>query len=100
MAADKQLAHRLLDQLDGGQLGAVVHLMQVMTGPAGRAIAMAPFEDEEISAGEEAAAARSKAWLKDNPPIPFEQVAAECGFTMDEIRALAQRPEEPAPSKP
>lgn len=48
-------------------------------------------EDEEISPEEEAAVAHSKEWFKHNEGIPFEQVVADFGFTMDEIRANARK---------
>jgi hypothetical protein len=44
------------------------------------------FEDEEISEEEEQAVARSKEWFKHNKGIPFEEVVAELGFTMDQVR--------------
>ena len=40
-------------------------------------VATAPYEDEEIRDGEEAADARSKEWFKHNEGIPFEQVVGE-----------------------
>ena len=46
-------------------------------------------ENEEISCEEEAAVARSKERFQHNDGIPFEQVVAELGFTLDEIRAAA-----------
>jgi hypothetical protein len=48
-ANEKQQAHQLLDQFDAGQLAAVVHLLQVMTGPLSRALASVPVEEEEIT---------------------------------------------------
>jgi hypothetical protein len=66
-------AHELIGQLKPGELAAVVHLLEVMVQDR--------EEDEEISAEEEAAVARSKEWFRDNPGIPFEQVAAELGFS-------------------
>jgi len=50
------------------------------------ALAAAPLEDEEISEEEEQAVARSREWFKHNQGIPFEQVAAELGFSMEQIR--------------
>ena len=43
-ANEKQQAHQLLDQLDAGQLAAVVHLLRVMTGPLARSLALAPWK--------------------------------------------------------
>ena len=48
-ASEKQQAHELLDQLDGGQLSAVVHLLRVMTDPVARAIASAPVDDDSLT---------------------------------------------------
>jgi hypothetical protein len=44
------------------------------------------LEDEEISEEEEAAVARSKEWFQHNEGIPFEDLVADLGFSMDEIR--------------
>ena len=83
---DKQRAHQLLDQLDPGQLDAVGRLLEVMTDPAAVSIGNAPLDDEPITEEEERAVAASKAWLQRHPGIPFEEVVAELGFTMEQIR--------------
>jgi hypothetical protein len=44
VAIDKQYAHELLDQLDRGQLAAVVHLLEVMADPVARSLANAPVD--------------------------------------------------------
>lgn len=77
-------AHELLSQLNPGKLAAVVHLLEVMVHDN--------EEDEEISPEEEAAVARSKEWFQHNEGIPFEQVVADLGFTMDQIRNLSKEP--------
>ena len=76
-------AHELIGQLDPGKLAAVVHLLEVMIH--------GDEEDEEISAEEEAAVARSKEWFKHNEGIPFEQVVSDLGFSMDQIRGNAAK---------
>jgi hypothetical protein len=76
-------AHELIGQLNPGKLAAVVHLLEVMVHD--------DEEDEEISPEEEAAVARSKEWFRHNEGIPFEQVVADLGFTMDQIRANASK---------
>jgi hypothetical protein len=43
-------------------------------------------DDEPVSGEEERAVAASKEWFKSNPGIPFEDVVAESGFTMEQIR--------------
>ena len=82
---DKQHAHQLLDQLDPGQFEAVVRLLEVMTDPATVSIANAPIDDEPVSEEEERAVAASKEWFKHNAGIPFEDVVAELGFTMEQV---------------
>ncbi|HYL11588.1 MAG TPA: hypothetical protein VEV41_01035 [Terriglobales bacterium] len=84
-ANDKQQAHQLLDQLDAGQLAAVIHLLRVMTDPVARAIANAPVENEPLTAEEIKALDESREWLKHNEGIPHEQVLAELGITQEEI---------------
>lgn len=83
---DKQHAHQMLDRLDPGQFEAVVRLLEVMTDPANVSIRNAPIDDEPVTEEEERAVAASKEWFKTNPGIPFEDVVAELGFTMDQIR--------------
>lgn len=85
LATDKQHAHQLLDQLDPGQLAAVVHLLEVMADPVARAIANAPVDDEPVTEEEERALGEAREWLKHNKPIPHEQVLAELGITQEEI---------------
>jgi hypothetical protein len=82
---DKQHAHQLLDQLDPSQLDAVVRLLEVMTDPEATSMRNAPIDDEPVSEEEERAVAASKEWFKKNQGIPFEEVVAECGLTMDQI---------------
>ena len=82
---DKQQAHQMLDQLDPGQFDAVVRLLEVMTDPV-TALRDAPIDDEPESEEEERAVAASKEWFRNHPGIPLEEVAAELGFTMEQIR--------------
>jgi hypothetical protein len=87
MIADKQHAHALVDRIPDDQMTAAVRFLEfLMLDPVDRALATAPVEDEEISAEEEQAVARSKEWFKHNEGIPFEQVATDLGFTMEQIR--------------
>jgi hypothetical protein len=79
-ANEKQQAHQLLDQLDAGQLAAVVHLLQVMTGPLSRALASAPVEEEEITSETAAALARASASLARGEGIPHEDILREFGL--------------------
>ena len=59
----------------------------LLLDPVDRALATPPVEDEEISPEEEQAVARSKEWFKHNEGIPFEQVATDLGFTLEQIRS-------------
>ena len=88
---NKQHAHELLDQLDPGQFEAVLRLLEVMTDPAIVSIANAPIDEEPVSEEEERAVAASKEWFKHNAGIPFEEVAAELGFTMEQVRGDKER---------
>ena len=88
LAVNKQHAHVLLDRIPDDQMNAAVRFLEfLLQSPVDHALAAAPAEDEEISEEEEQAVARSKEWFKNNDGIPFEQVAAEMGFTMDQIRS-------------
>ena len=46
----------------------------------------APIDDEPVTEEEDRTVAASKEWFKTNPGIPFEDVVAELGFTMEQIR--------------
>jgi len=92
MSADKEHARQLLNHLAPEQVAAIVHVMEVMLDPVSRGLASPPIEDEEISAEEEQAVERSKEWFKHNEGIPFEQVVADLGFTMEQLRDY--RPDE------
>lgn len=74
---DRQHAHQMLDQLGPGQLAAIVNLLEVMV-----------HDDDELPEEDRLAVAASREYFQQNPEsgIPFEQVVAECGFTMDQIR--------------
>jgi len=82
---DKQHAHQLLDQLDPSQLDAVVRLLEVLTDPV-TPLSEAPIDDEPESEEEARAVAASKEWFRNHQGIPLEEVAADLGFTMEQIR--------------
>ena len=77
--SDRQQAHQLLDQLGPAQLDVVVKLLEVMIGDE---------DDEELTEEDRRAIAASRDYFRQNPEggIPFEQVVAECGLTMDQVR--------------
>lgn len=74
----KQHAQHLIEQLGPDQIAAVVQLLEVMVDPA----------EEPLSEEDSRAVTASREYFRQNPDggIPFEQVVAECGFTMDQIR--------------
>ena len=82
----KQLAHELIDRISTAQASAVVGLITSMLDPVDRAIANAPFEDEEISEEETRAVAASKAWLAEHPGegIPHEEILREFGLSPED----------------
>jgi hypothetical protein len=79
-ANEKQQAHQLLDQLDAGQLAAVVHLLQVMTGRLSHSLASAPVEEEELTSETAAALDRARASLARGEGIPHDDILREFGL--------------------
>lgn len=79
--ADKQHAVELLNQLDPGQLAAVVHLLEVMVD-----------DDDTLSPSERKAVAEAEEWLKHNEPIPHEQVLAELGVSLEDWERMCNEP--------
>ena len=72
-------AHELLGQLNPGKLAAVVHLLEVMVHDED--------DEEELSEEDRRAIAASREYFRQGGQgLSFEQVAADCGFTMDQIR--------------
>lgn len=84
MSDTRQHAHELIEQMPEAQLSALVGLLETFVTP--------PLEDEEISEEEERAVARSKDWFEHHPGTSFEDVVAELGFTMGQIRSHGERP--------
>ena len=69
-------AHALLDQLPPAKLGAVRSLLEVM---------LDDDEEEELTEEDRRALhASNEYFLKGGEGIPFEQVVAELGFTMEQ----------------
>ena len=84
----KQEAHELIERISTAQASAVVGLITSMLDPVDRAIANAPFEDEEISDEESRAVAASKAWLAEHPGegIPHEEILREFGLSPEDLQ--------------
>jgi len=88
MAADKQHAHALIDQLPPNQVPAAIGMLERLLDPVSRAIANAPVDDEPESEDERRAVAKSKAWFKQRggQGIPHEEVLADFGLTSDDLK--------------
>ena len=76
---DRQQAHQLLDRLGPAQFDAIVKLLEVM---------IREEDGEELTVEDRRAVVASRDYFRQNPEggIPFEEVVAECGFTMDQVR--------------
>ncbi len=79
----KQHAHELLEQLNGEQIAAVLQLLEVMVEP----------DDEPLTEEDRRAVAASREYFRQNPEggVSVDQVAAQLGFTMDQIRGNKNR---------
>jgi hypothetical protein len=56
-----------------------------MLDPLDRTLAGAAIDDEPLTEGELRDITESRERFKNNPGIPFEQVIAELGLTMEEV---------------
>ncbi len=84
---ERQQAHAYLDRLPAAQLSAVRSLLETMLPDSvSSVLANAPIEDEDVGEEEAQAVVRSKEWFQNNQGTSFEDVVAELGFTMDQIR--------------
>ena len=78
----KQHAHELIEQLGPDQVAAVLQLLEVMVEPRYQ-----QDEDEILSEEDGQAVRASRTHFREHPEsgVSFEQFAAECGFTMDQV---------------
>jgi hypothetical protein len=77
LTQERQQAHALLDLLPPEKLNAVRSLLEVMVDD----------DDEELTAEDRAAIQASREYFRQGGEgLSLEQVAAECGFTMEQIR--------------
>ena len=86
MSNTRQHAHELIDRMPETQLSALVGLLETIVDPVAVALRDAPIDDEPLTEEEERSVKESREWFKHNPGIPFEQVVAELGFTMEEVK--------------
>lgn len=74
---DRQQAHELLDRLGPTQFATVAKLLEVM---------VRDFDDELSEEDLHAISASREFFREGNEGLSFEQLVAECGFTMDQLR--------------
>ena len=78
----KQQAYTLIDQLGPSQLAALVQFLEAMVNE----------EDDVLTEDDRQAVIASREYFQQgNEGISFEQVVAECGFTMDQITATKSK---------
>jgi hypothetical protein len=82
MAADKEHAHKLIEQLAPGQVPAAIGMLERLLDPVSGAIANAPVDDEPETDEERTAVAKSKAWFKQRggQGISHQEVLADFGL--------------------
>ena len=78
----RQRVHALIDQLPPGQVAALEGLLLSMVDPLSH---LAPAPVIEAASAKEEITPMADA-SEDFEGFSFEQVVAECGFTMDQIR--------------
>ena len=81
----KHLAHGMIERLAPEKLSAVVGLLEILLDPFDRVLAAAEIDDEPVTEEDMRDIESSREWFKHNEGIPFEQVVAELGFTMEEV---------------
>jgi hypothetical protein len=89
MTEPREQAHQLIDRLPETQVSALVGLLKSIVDPVAATLHYAPIDDDEEPAAEDRRAlTASREYFRQNPEggIPFEQVVAKCGFTMDQVR--------------
>jgi hypothetical protein len=95
MSDPKEHAHELIERMAPGQVEVVVGLLELILDPVARSLAKAPFEDEPISEEENLTVAASKAWLKNNQPIPNENILSEFGLSKEDFERMGRTPLDP-----
>ena len=85
-----QDVHSLVDKLAPSQLAALRSLLEVMLNPVSRAVANAPVDDEPETDQERQAVAEATGWLQHNQPVPFEEVLADFGLTLEDVKTSSE----------
>jgi hypothetical protein len=89
----RQRVHAYVDRLPVDQLTAVRGLLETILSPLDRTLALAPIDDEPVTAEDLAAIQAGVASLERGGGVPMEDVLADFGFTMDDFRKMAEAPE-------
>jgi len=85
--ASRAHAHLLIDRLPHSELPTAARFLEfLLLSPVDRALATAPVDDEPISEEEQKVIAHSQEWFANNEGIPFENVVAELGLTIEQLR--------------
>ncbi len=92
IVTDKQHVHDLIERLPPAQLNAVAGLLEAILDRKAYSLREAPWEDELVSEKEESAAAESREWRKNNPPIANEAVLTEFGLTPEDFERMSHTP--------
>ncbi len=77
---ERQEAHALLDMLPTSKLSAVRSLLEVLVEPLARSLALAPFEDEEITPDTASALEEARTSLARGEGIQHEEILREFGI--------------------
>ena len=77
---ERQQAHALVDMLPAAKLKAVRSLLEVMVEPLSHSLALAPVEEEEVTAELAEALDRARASLVRGEGIPHEEILREFGL--------------------
>ena len=85
-------AHAFLDRLPADQLAAVCGLLESMLSPLDRKLALAPIDDEPLTAEDAAAIRAGMASLERDGGVPMKEVLADFGLTMDDFQKMAETP--------
>lgn len=92
VAAEKQLAHALIDRLDASQVVIALRFLEfIAMDPVARSMVAASLDDEPLTGEEEQALAASKEWFKRNKGIPHEEVLAEFGLESKRFAVPAEK---------
>lgn len=77
MSTKREYAHELVERLEPEQLAAIVRLMETMA-----------VDNEPLSEEDRRAVAASREFFRQNPKggLSLEEVVADLGFTMGQIR--------------